>query len=117
MSAKGGKAFSLVFQDLRDGRAHAEMTGQLSELLAAVKETGKPGSLTLKIDVKPSGRGSDVDKVSIIDTITAKVPKPDRGSDFFWLTEDNDLSRNHPRQHNLDLRDAGNGQPSSFKEA
>jgi hypothetical protein len=113
-----GNAFSLFVQDLRDGRAHAELTGKLAEVLTAVKETGKAGSITLKIDIKPAARGNnDVDKVTILDTVTAKVPMPDRGQDFYWLTDDNNLSRNHPRQHNLDLRDATSTQPQQFKEA
>jgi hypothetical protein len=111
------QAFGVFIQDVRDGRAHAELTAQLGELVAAVRQTGKGGSLTLKIDVKPAGRGSDVDKVVITDTVTSKVPKPDRGQDFFWLTDTNDLSRNHPRQHSLDLRDATARGPSTFKEA
>ena len=111
------QAFGVFIQDVRDGRAHAELTGQLAELLAAVLETGKGGSLTLKIDVKPAGRGSDVDKVVITDTVTSKVPKPDRGQDFFWLTDSNNLSRNHPRQSELPLRDASAPSPATFKEA
>ncbi|WP_314435492.1 hypothetical protein [Massilia timonae] len=117
MTTKAPKAFALFLQDLRDGRAHAELTGSLADLLAAVKETGKPGEITLKIKVKPAGRGSDIDKVNITDLITAKLPKPDRGEDFFWLTDDNNLSRNHPRQQSLELREATPAQPQSFKEA
>lgn len=110
-------SFAVFVQNLRDGRAHAELSAQLSELITAVRETGKTGSITLKIDVKPATRGSGVDKVKIIDTVTAKAPKPDRGEDFFYLTDDNALSRNHPRQHNLDLRDVSPSQPLTFKEA
>ncbi len=111
------KAFAVFLQDLRDGRAHAELSGQLAELLAKVKETGKGGTLTLKLKIKPAGRGSDVDKVVIADAITLDLPKPERGEDFFWLTEDNDLSRNHPKQGSLELRDATLPQPTTFKEA
>jgi hypothetical protein len=111
------KAFSVFLQDLRDGRAHAELSSQLAELLAKVKETGKGGALSLKIKIKPASRGGDVDKVTISDAITIELPKPERGEDFFWLTDDNDLSRNHPRQANLELRDASATQPAKFKEA
>lgn len=111
------KAFALFLQDLRDGRAHAELTTSLAELLVAVKETGKVGEITLKIKVKPAGRGTDIDKVNITDAIVTKVPKPDRGEDFYWLTDDNNLSRNHPRQHSLELREAAAPQPQTFKEA
>ena len=112
-----GRAFAVFLQELRDGRAHAELSTSLAELLAAVKETGKAGEITLKLKVKPASRGSDVDKVTISDLITTKLPKPERGDDFFWLTDDNNLSRNHPRQQSLELREATPSQPQTFKEA
>lgn len=111
------KAFAVFLQDLRDGRAHSELSAQLGELLNAVKETGKGGSLTLNIKIKPASRGSDIDKVTITDTIKVDLPKPERGSDFYWLTDDNELSRNHPRQGSLELREAPTTTPVTFKEA
>jgi hypothetical protein len=110
------RAFAIFLQELRDGRTHTELTTQLAALLEKVKETGKGGELTLKLKVKPAGRGSDVDKIVIADSITITLPKPERGEDFFWLTEENDLSRNHPRQQSLELRDAKPSQPTTFKE-
>jgi hypothetical protein len=111
------KAFAVFLQELRDGRAHAELSGQLAELLAKVKETGKGGTLTLKLKIKPSGRGTDVDKVTISDDIVLGLPKCERGEDFFWLTSDNDLSRNHPKQGSLELRDVTPSAPTTLKEA
>ena len=111
------KAYAVFLQDLRDGRAHAELSAQLAELIAKVKETGKAGALTFAIKIKPATRGADVDKVTITDTIKLDLPKPERGEDFFWLTEDNDLSRNHPRQASLELREASTAKPATFKEA
>jgi hypothetical protein len=110
------KAFAVFLQELRDGRAHTELSAQLVELLAKVKETGKGGTLTLKLKIKPGGRGADVDKVTISDAITVDLPKPERGEDFFWLTEDNALSRNHPRQQSLELREAPSTAPTTLKE-
>ena len=111
------KAFAVFLQDLRDGRAHSELSGQLAELLTKVRETGKAGAITLKVKIKPAGRGADVDKVVISDAITVELPKPDRGEDFFWLTEDNNLSRNHPKQGSLELREASQPAPTNLKEA
>jgi hypothetical protein len=111
------KAFALFLQELRDGRTHTELTSQLAELLTQVKETGRGGAIKLSIKVKPAGRGADVDKVVITDSVNVELPKPERGDDFFWLTDDNDLSRNHPRQGSLELRDATPSQPTAFKEA
>ncbi|KRB73464.1 hypothetical protein [Noviherbaspirillum sp. Root189] len=111
------KAFAVFLQDLRDGRAHSELSGQLEELISKVKETGKAGGITLKIKIKPASRGGDVDKVTVSDLISVDLPKPERGEDFFWLTDDNDLSRNHPRQQSLELREAASSKPSNLKEA
>lgn len=112
-----GKAFAVFLQELRDGRVHADLSQQLEELLAKVKETGKGGELTFKLKVKPATRGGDVDKVTISDQITLTLPKPERGEDFFWLTEDNDLTRNHPKQASLELRDASAAPIANFKKA
>lgn len=111
------KAFALLLQELRDGKTHTELSIGMDELIAAVAVTGKAGSITLKIDVKPATKGSEVDKVMIIDKITSTLPKPERGTDFYWLTSDNELSRNHPKQTSLDLREAPAGKPSTLKEA
>lgn len=110
------RAFSLVLQDIRDGRTHSELTAKMQELLTAVRNTGKVGTITLEIKVKPNARGGEVDRVIVTDKITAKIPTPERGDDYFFVTEDNNLSRNHPRQHSLDLRDAAGATPSTLKE-
>lgn len=111
------KSFAVTLQDLRDGRVNAELSKLFGDLINTVKATGKSGDITLKLKVKPTGRGQDVDKIFIADAITVNMPKPDRGEDVFWLTEDNELSRNHPRQGNLELRDASQPAPINFKEA
>jgi len=109
--------FSVFLNDLRDGRAHSELSMQLAELIAKVKETGKGGELTFKLKIKPATRGGDVEKVTISDQITTSLPKPERGEDFFYLTEENDLTRAHPRQQSLELREVPVTQPVSFKKA
>lgn len=111
------QAFAVFLQDLRDGRAHSELSAGLAELLAAVKDTGKGGSLTLQVKVKPATRGKDMDKVVILDNVKVDLPKPERGEDFFFVTDDNELSRKHPRQQSLELREAPAVQPLHLKEA
>lgn len=115
------RAFAVFLQELRDGRTHAELTAQMADLLEKVASTGKAGSITLEIKVKPSTRGADVAKVTVLDAIKVKLPSPERGEDFFWLTEEHELSRNHPRQASLELRDissiGSNTPPTTLKEA
>lgn len=111
------RAFSMLLQDIRDGRTHSELTAAMDELIQAVRNTAKAGSITLEIKVKPSNRGHEVDRVTVTDKITTKIPKPERGDDFFFVTDDNNLSRNHPRQQALDLRAAPITAPTNLKEA
>ena len=111
------KAFAVFLQDLRDGRAHSELSAQLTELLTKVRETGKAGAITFKIKIKPASRSADVERVTISDAITLDLPQLERGDDVFWISDDLELSHSHPRQGTLELRDATPGQPANFKEA
>ena len=112
------KAFSLFMVELNDGSTHAALSADLAELLRTVQNTGRAGSLTLKVKVAPATRtnSGSVDKVTITADRKLELPKPEQASDFFWLTEDGETSRNHPRQHDLPLRDV-TAAPQTFKEA
>jgi hypothetical protein len=109
-------AFSVLLQDLRDGRTHDEMSQKFAALVKEVEASGRSGTLTLTIKVSPSSRSQPVDKIIVSPTVKLTPPKPESGEDFFWLTEDSELSRNHPRQTDLPLRDV-NSKPAEFKEA
>lgn len=100
------KSFNLFLQDLNDGLTHAGLTADLGELLSAVQSHGRAGSMTLKIKIAPASRGGDVDKITITAERKLELPKPEQPQDFFWLTDDAEPTRQHPRQHALDLRDA-----------
>ena len=101
------KSFNLFLQDLNDGSTLAGLTGDLAELLQAVKNTGRTGSMTLKIKIASASKGgNEVDKITITADRKLELPKPEQPQDFFWLTDDAEPTRNHPRQHALDLRDA-----------
>ena len=102
------KAFGLFLVDLNDGSTHAGLTGDLAELLQAVKNTGRTGSMTLKIKVSNGSKASgDVDRIIIVAERKLELPKPEQPQDFFWLTDEAEPTRQHPRQHALDLRNAG----------
>lgn len=102
------KAFSLFLVELNDGMTHAGLTADLQELLQTVKNTGRSGSLTVKLKVSPAVKTNhgEVDKITITADRKLELPKPEAPSDFFWLTDEAEPTRQHPRQHSLDLRDA-----------
>ena len=101
------KSFAIFLADLNDGQTLAGLTGDLTELLQQVKATGRSGSMTLKVKVAPATKGNaEVDKITITADRKLELPKPEQPSDFFWLTDTAEPTRQHPRQHALDLRDA-----------
>ena len=58
------------------------------------------------IKVVPAVKGAgDVDKITVTVESQLALPKPQQPSDFFFLTDDAEPTRQHPRQHALDLRD------------
>lgn len=114
------KAFGVILNELNEGSTHAALSADLAELLRTVQATGRAGSLTLKIKIVPAVRtsgGGTVDKVNITADRKLELPKPEMPSDFFYLTDDGETTRNHPRQHSLELREVTTAKPINFKEA
>ena len=102
------KAFSSILHELNEGSTHAALTADLAELLRTVQTTGRMGTLVLKIKIAPASRVTDgraVEKVNITAEGTLNLPKREAPVDFFYLTEDGQTSRNHPKQQSLELRE------------
>jgi hypothetical protein len=101
------KSFSHFITELNEGQNNAQFTGHLSELFTAVKAHGLAGALRITIKVLPATRGGGpVDKVLISCDSQLTLPKPTQPSDIFYLTDDAEPTRNHPRQMELGgLRD------------
>ncbi len=54
-----------------------------------------------------------MDKITITADRKLELPKPEQPSDFFWLTDEAEPTRQHPRQHALDLREARSIDPET----
>lgn len=109
------QSFSVFLVDLNDGSTHAGLTADFYELLQAVRNHGRSGSMTLKIKVAPATKGGqEVDKITITAERKLELPKPEHPQDFFWLTADAQPSRKHPRQQELALRQVDNDTPEKF---
>jgi hypothetical protein len=88
-----------MLKELRSGNALAELAREMRKVIGAVRESHRPGALTLTIKLKPlKGHGA----LDISDMVTTKTPSPERESSILFATEDNRLSRNDPRQPELD---------------
>ena len=88
--------------------AHKELGEVMQKLISAVKETGKAGTVTLKIGVKLLP-GND-NAIIITPTVTPALPKMDLKAGVFYADRNNNPVRNDPNQPGLfaedDLRDA-----------
>lgn len=104
------RSFATWLQEQRAGVAHAEVTEALKELIAAVTEHQKGGSLTLKLEVKPAKVG--VGTLLITDAVKVSLPEGDRPAAIFYADDEGNLSRHDPRQPRLPLQavDVGTGE-------
>lgn len=88
------RPFTDVLRDMRFGETLDELSEEFNKLVAAVDNTGKAGSLTLTIKLKPSTAGA----IEVLDDIKAKAPQLSKGSSLFFPTVECNLVRNDPRQ-------------------
>jgi hypothetical protein len=112
------QAFSVFLNSLNEGAPHAAITADMATLLQAVQNSGKGGALAIVVKVQPAVKGTGgADRITITVDRKLTLPKHEVPSDFFYLTDDAEPVRNHPRQQTLELRDTAAQPPVSFKTA
>lgn len=92
------RLFSDVLNQLRFGTLSDELTTKLNELTNKCSDTGRAGSITLTLALKP-GKGGQIE---VFDDIKVKLPKEERGSSLMFATPEGNLQREDPRQMQLD---------------
>jgi hypothetical protein len=97
------KPFAAVLQEIGKGAAHARLSEALSDLVRAVTDTEKKGTLTLTITVEPT---KGMDTLTVAANCTVKLPQEQQASIFFADPVGN-LTRNDPHQPELPLRGLG----------
>lgn len=98
-------------------RAHQEATEGLHEVIAAVAETGKAGSVTITLKVEPDKKADGIFRVT--DAVKLVIPKHDRATSIYFRDSTGNLTRNNPNQPELEgLRDVSDTPaPITLKEA
>jgi hypothetical protein len=97
------------------GRSHEQISAELHELLGAVAEHGKKGSLTITVSVEPSKGHIDGAPLTIGIESTLKAPRASAPPAIYFMDGDGNPTRNDPRQMSFDLRTAP--APTTFKDA
>ena len=89
-----------VIHELDSGNVHQDLDDMLHEVVRAVLDTRKAGSVSLKLDIKLNERGS---QLVVKGTVSSKVPRKAVESTLFFANEEGDLSRDNPKQ--TDIKD------------
>lgn len=105
------RPFMDFLREHRNGSTHDDLSEKLQELVAAVIEEGKAGTLTLTISMKPLGKS---DGLEVGADVKIKAPKPATGVSIFFASPENNLVRQDPRQTAMELREVT---PSSAARA
>ncbi len=100
--------FSQHMATMSKGQVDDCLTDELAELIKAINETGKSGTLTFTLKLKPvlSGNASGAEVVMVDMHPSYKVETPRHGmiSQRMFPTYDGDLLRRDPAQPELDLQ-------------
>ena len=83
-------SFAAILASIRP-KTDVELAENLRDLIAAVKDTGKAGSLVVRFDVKLVNPGGS--EVIFSDKITAKLPERNREGSIAYTDQLNNLSR------------------------
>ena len=97
--ATDGKAFITMLQAINRGMLLHDIDDAMRELVCAIQEQGKKGTLTLTIDMQPDKQAPDV--MRITPKVKIKKPEPPAGVALFWPSADGRLERHDPKQRQL----------------
>lgn len=88
------------------GRAHEEISEEMHQLLGAVNEHGKKGTLTIKVTVEPPKGHIDGAPVVISIDSTLNAPKASAPQSLYFVDGQGNATRTDPRQTAaFDIRD------------
>jgi hypothetical protein len=89
------RPFADFLREQSAGETQAELSEALRELASRVKNTGKPGTLTLVIKVEPVKAS---DGLAVSDEIRLKLPDYERAGSLMFTDRDGNLIGNNPNQ-------------------
>ena len=116
MPEKTIKPFSEFLLAQRRGALHDQLSDALNELVSAVVEHEKVGTLTLKVKCSPGGKGYSP-TVVLTDDLTLKVPEGAPEAALFFVDDDGNLTRRDPNQPELGLRDVATPEHEAHDES
>lgn len=102
--------FTDVLREIRKGAVVDACSEGLATVTRGVLETGKAGSVTLTLTVKPpKAKGDNV--VTVVSDVKVKEPRDDLPEAIFFADESGDLLREDPTQQRM-FAEADDGTPA-----
>lgn len=98
----GKRSFFDTARDWRRGLFLDECADKLQEVVAWVEDNHKAAKLMIEITIKPASKGQGA--VLVADKVTAKLPQLPPGETVMFVTTENNLVPNDPRQADLPLK-------------
>lgn len=90
------RPFAEFLQEHRRGGALYDASVALQTLVKAIEETGKAGSLTIKLSLKPDTQYGTL--VGVTDHISVKLPELGHPASVFYMDGSHNLVRSDPGQ-------------------
>lgn len=92
------RPFIDTLREIEYGHLLEELAASQKEVIDAVMLTGKKGAITITLSYTPEGDG----QITAVADLKAKVPQLPRGKTLFFVTPERNLSRQDPRQRELE---------------
>lgn len=96
---KAIRPFDQTLREINGGRLIDELTQELTDVIAAVRRSGKSGAISLTLKLKP--RGETNEQIELVPTVKGTKPEASRPISIFFVNRDNGLQRDDPTQHQL----------------
>lgn len=88
------RPFDEFLREQRRGGVMHDAGVALQKLVTAIEATGKGGSLTITLKLKPDDKYGTA--VEVADSIVVKVPEPNKPSSLFFMDGSHNLVRHDP---------------------
>lgn len=107
------RPFAAVLQDIEHGTLADQLAIDVQQLVKAVRDLGRKGTLTLKVEVAPRKGGNALNVTARRDL---KLPQEEPVESVFFTDKSGNLLRDDPRQMALPLRQVERPAPAADTE-
>lgn len=105
------RPFAAVLQDINNGTLADQLALDVQDLVRAVRDLGRKGTLTLKVEVAP--RKGNSSALNVTARRELKLPQEEPVESVFFADGEGNLLRDDPRQMALPLRQVERPQPAA----